>query len=318
MQRAYCDDDLPALQAALADWITQSGSCGYGHIGDLPHRIYAELRGRHPIGALVQIWEAAGTISGVAICFRFEAAFDLLVAPILRGSTVELAMLETATSITHQHMQMIGRAGDPVLSDVYRCDIQRQALLAQLGFAEYRMWDEIAERSLAEAIPAVHLAHGFQIRAATFHDAAGLADARNDAFGDNWTSTQYHQQVMAKPGYHPDHECVVVAPDGQIAAFCVYWLDHHNQIAKIEPVGTRAAFRRMGLGRAMLTSVLQQLGLAGMHTAVIEYDATNLPARSLYHSLGFQVRYETLGYRRSPDQGATTLGSGQATHTDEA
>ena len=150
--RPYADADLPRLQAALAGWRREAGPCGYCHVGDLAFRIYEELRGRRPVGELVQVWEDGGAVAGVAICPRFGWAFDVFVSPAL---------------------------------------------------------------------------------------------------------------------------------------------------GHFEPVGTRRAFRRRGLGRALLLQGLRELRRLGMETATVQHDAANLAARDLYRGLGFERRFETFGYRRA-------------------
>src|ERR1700689_1569545 len=85
--RPYADEDLPRLLDTVAGWISEAGRCGYDHIGELPHRIYENLRGRRPVGDLVRLWEAGG--AGVEINLRFGVAFDVFAAPALRGSEAE-------------------------------------------------------------------------------------------------------------------------------------------------------------------------------------------------------------------------------------
>ncbi|MFC7722501.1 hypothetical protein [Nonomuraea recticatena] len=84
--RPYSDADLPVLQDTFARWIAEAGRCGYDHVGELPHRIYENLRGRRPVGSLVHLWEDASRIVGLAVNLRFGSAFDVFAAPSLRGS----------------------------------------------------------------------------------------------------------------------------------------------------------------------------------------------------------------------------------------
>jgi ribosomal protein S18 acetylase RimI-like enzyme len=296
--RPYADEDLPRLQAALARWIQQAGDCGYCHVGDLPHRIYENLRGRYPLGELVQVWEGGGDIVGLAICFRFDIAFDLFAAPALRGAEQELAMLEAAYQTTLRFVRGLGQQDTPVITDVFSCDGMRMELLRRLGFAEYRRWDSITERSLSDPIPEPRLPDGFAIRHATMDDSQQLAEARNSAFDAGWTGEQYRDEVMRKPGYQPEREIVVTAPDGRIAAFTVIALDALNKVGQFEPVGARREFQRRGLARAMMLAGLREMRRQGMERALVSHDATNLPALELYRGLGFAKKYETLGYRR--------------------
>ena len=67
----------------------------------------------------------------------------------------------------------------------------------------------------------------------------------------------------------------LAAPDGQVAAFTVIWLDDRNRCALFEPVGTHPAFQRRGLARALMLHGLRVMAAAGMTRAVVEHDATN-------------------------------------------
>jgi mycothiol synthase len=295
--RPYDETDRPWLQAALATWIRSAGQCGYCHAGELAHRIYAHLRGR-PAGELAQVWEDGGDLVGIALNGRFGNAFDLFAAPVCRGTGRELAMLRAGYEATLAIARRAAPEASEVISDVFSCDAARQALLQRLGFAEYRLWDHIAERGLAEALPEPALPPGFSIRAAEPADAAGLAAARNSAFGGDWTAERYGAAFMDRPGYRPERELVVIAPGGRIAAFTILWLDPLNRVGQFEPVGAHRDFQRRGLARALMLAGLRELRRLGMATAAVEHDASNLAAGALYRSLGFVKRYETVGYRR--------------------
>jgi ribosomal protein S18 acetylase RimI-like enzyme len=274
-------------------------------VGDIPHRIYETLRGRYPLGELVQIWEEGTNIAGIAINFLFDTSFHVFVSPSCRGTDNESTMLQAAYATTLRYLQASGWEDTPVNTDVFSCDDIRKALLTRLGFEEYRVWDEIAERSLSEPIPESRLPDGFTIRSATTEDYAQLAAVRNAAFGSDWTPELYRDEVMRKPGYWPEREIVAAAPDGKIAAFTVIRLDQVNRIGQFEPVGTHRDFHRQGLARALMLYALREMQRLGMETATVGHDATNVAARELYRSLGFWKKYETLGYRRfSRDQGA--------------
>jgi len=129
-------------------------------------------------------------------------------------------------------------------------------------------------------------------------DCAQLAAVRNSAFEEDWSAGAFEAEVMRKPGYRPERECVVVAPDGRVAAFTITWLDPLNRVGRFEPVGTHRDFRRRGLARAMMLHALRDMRALGMETATVEHAADNLPALELYRGLGFEKRWETFGYRR--------------------
>ncbi|MEE6261286.1 GNAT family N-acetyltransferase [Plantactinospora sonchi] len=293
--RPYTDADLPHLQATVATWIAEAGSCGYDHIGELPHRIYENLRGHHPVGDLVHVWELADTTVGLAINLRFGAAFDVFTAPALRGGPTEHEMLRVAYETTARHL---ADAEEYVLTDVFDRDVTRIRLLTELGFTQFRTWDDVTERDLGDPLPEPTTPDGFVLRSARLTDADQLAEARNRAFDTDWTGELYRSAVMTKPGYDPAREIVVEAPDGRIAAFTVYWLDERNRRGHFEPVGTHPDFQRRGLARAAMLAAMRRMRTAGMTTVSVHYNADNLPAHRLYASIGFQKRYQTYGFRR--------------------
>jgi mycothiol synthase len=282
------------VQGALAAWVREAGACGYCHAGEVAHRIYENLRGRRPVGELVQVWEdGSAAVVGLAIALRLGSTFDVYVSPALRGGSAEAEMIEWAWETTRRFAREPGDVG----TDVFGCDAVRIEVLTRLGFERYRLWDHVRERSLTRPVPEPRLPPGFALRPATMADAEGLAEVRNGAFREDWTAETYRAEVMLKPGYRPERELTVVSPAGQVVAFAVTWLDAANRVGHFEPVGTHPAFRRRGLARALMRHGLRELRTLGMDRATIEHLADNVPALELYRGLGFEKRCETFGYR---------------------
>ncbi|MFI6295871.1 GNAT family N-acetyltransferase [Nonomuraea sp. NPDC050790] len=291
--RPYTDADLPWIQDTVAEWIADAGRCAYDHIGELPHRIYENIRGRRPVGEVVHVWADGGRLAGLAINTRFENAFDVFTAPELRGTQAEADMIEAACVTT-------GQGEDEVLTDVFGCDTARIEVLERLGFTRFRTWDDVNEAPLAD-LPAPSPPEGFTIRAATLADAGELARARNSAFGSDWTGDQYRDEVMLKPGYDVEREIVAESPDGsgRIASFLVYWVDPRNATGHFEPVGTHTGFHRLGLARATMLHAMHRMRDLGLTVVTVNHNAENVPARRLYAALGFKKTGETYGYRRA-------------------
>ncbi|MDQ7024939.1 MAG: GNAT family N-acetyltransferase [Anaerolineae bacterium] len=103
---------------------------------------------------------------------------------------------------------------------------------------------------------------------------------------------------MQKPGYCVEREIVVVAPDGQFAAFTETWLDDVNKVGLFEPVGTHKDFQRRGLGRAMMLHTLHEMKSLGMKTAIVGHEINNPASTGLYNSLGFRTKYEITDYKK--------------------
>ncbi len=104
-----------------------------------------------------------------------------------------------------------------------------------------------------------------------------------------------YRRMRGIPGYTPELDLVAVSADGTFASYCICWLDPVSKIGEFEPVGTRAAYRGKGLGKAVMLEGLRRLKATGMHTAIVYSASSNEASRKLYESVGFEV------YNRSYD-----------------
>lgn len=108
-----------------------------------------------------------------------------------------------------------------------------------------------------------------------------------------------YRNVMAAWPYRTGLDWVVEAPDGRFVANCLIWLDEHNGVGELEPVGTDPDFRRMGLGRAVCLAAMRALGGTGARQAVVYPVHGRHPGSiPLYADLGFQQYARTLTYAK--------------------
>jgi ribosomal protein S18 acetylase RimI-like enzyme len=94
---------------------------------------------------------------------------------------------------------------------------------------------------------------------------------------------------MRSPVYDPELDIVVVAPDGQVGAFCIVWTDPINRVGLFEPVRTHPDYQRKGLGKAVMLEAFRRLQERGMKSAIVSTSEDNLPAIKLYESAGFRI-----------------------------
>jgi ribosomal protein S18 acetylase RimI-like enzyme len=159
------------------------------------------------------------------------------------------------------------------------------------------------QRSLSGPLPAPQLPSGFTLR--TSH--GGEADARLRAvashvafksgkpFDEYWLRTL---RFMQSPVYVPEHEIFVIAPNGQVAAYCIIWTDELTRVGQFEPVGTHPDFQRKGLGKSLLFEGLRRLKSEGMTEACVCSYHDNVAALRLYESVGFQKHKRLLTYQK--------------------
>jgi mycothiol synthase len=153
-------------------------------------------------------------------------------------------------------------------------------------------------RDLNEPIASPELPEGYQIRPSTMADYEQLAAVHSGAFNSNWNPEIYRDEVMAKPGYAPEREMVVVAPDGRFAAFLIYWLDEVNKVGYFGPVGAHSDFHRKGLTRALMNHTLCLMKEQGMKEAEVGHETDNPASTNLYASVGFKLHRRIWSYSK--------------------
>lgn len=98
--------------------------------------------------------------------------------------------------------------------------------------------------------------------------------------------------------YRPDLDLCVQAATGEVAAYCLCWLDSGNRVGLFEPVRTEDAFHRRGLGRAMMTEGIRRLMAHDARLIKVTTGGTNDAARRLYEGVGFVAAFAKLSYER--------------------
>ena len=105
---------------------------------------------------------------------------------------------------------------------------------------------------------------------------------------------------MRAPQYDPELDLVAVAPNGELAAFCVCGFeDSSREVGYTDPVGTHARYKRRGLGKAMVTTGLHALKDRGARTAELGTSSENVAMQRLAEALGFIIVSESLWFSRT-------------------
>ncbi|MDQ6603063.1 MAG: GNAT family N-acetyltransferase [Chloroflexota bacterium] len=180
-------------------------------------------------------------------------------------------------------------------------DARRLALLHRHGFARTgKHLLRVMHRDLDAAIPDAPPPDGAVIR-----PLVGDAEiaARVALHRDVWSNSQLtdasYTRMRGVPGYRPDLDIVAVMPDGAFASYCICWLDPVNRTGEFEPVGTRAAYRRRGVGRAVINEGLRRLQAHGARTAIVYSSGGNDASLALYRSAGFRVVNQEFAFERT-------------------
>ena len=297
-RRTYTGEaDLKLLQGFNAAAIAVTDHCGYLHPGDIPHHIYNGNKHYDPV-ELMTLWEDDQGLAAWLLADPSHKSFDAQIRPDLRGDDLEREVLELAYDRTAELMHKHNIESDYMFADAFRGDTTRIELLSSLGWESDGELPYVLNRTEIISVHVPNLPDGYSFKSANgIEDAAALADVHNATFGPIWTPDLY-RKVMESPGYEPERELVIQAPDGTFAAFSIIWFDDLNHTGLFEPVGTHQDHRRRGFGRAIILYGMQKMAVAGMKYATVAHFGDNEAARGLYQSCGFKPWHLLDSYKK--------------------
>jgi len=140
------------------------------------------------------------------------------------------------------------------------CVIDDDKILS--GFLSERGYKKTANpgRTLIKVYPAepeeVVLPNGFTIGDARtvspfYHALAHIHSFRYNQ--DDDSRKKGFTKIRTMPDYRPDLDLIMFDSERQPAAFANFWISEKSKTAYIEPMGTVWWYRRMGLGKALIT-----------------------------------------------------------------
>jgi ribosomal protein S18 acetylase RimI-like enzyme len=293
--RAYQGEADQAAMAALAAANPDDNL----HVVDLPYR-FCSWAFDDP--ANVGVWvDGAGQLLAWAVMQTPFWSIDYVVSPDAGSGA-----LTTILAWAHQRArECVGTAyGRPAwFPNVFSTQLDRQRELEAAGFASQadvgdNSWSKVLMlRPAAAPLGEAPLPPGFAIRSLAGASEVEAYTALHQAVFESKNMTApWRARTLRHPGYRRDLDLVAVAPDGRLAAFCIGWLGPAG--SQIEPMGVHADFRKLGLGRAILTENLRRLHAAGAARIYVETDSYRNAAFDLYEAAGFRVARDVLVYRK--------------------
>jgi len=285
--------DLYKMLDLLSQGCKADNGSHYAHRGDLQWWLFYTDDPLEVWQSQICLWMEEDRLIGWALLTPDEGVFDVFVTPELRGDLLESEMLAWAFEQMsgHDHLKNVWVAKD---------DDVRISWLEQHGFELDPFHMIHFQRSLSGPLEGPPLPQGFSIRSSRGEDDARLRSVCSYAafgatkpFEDYWPRTL---RFMQSPVYVPEHEIFVIAPGGDVAAYCIIWTDDVSKVGHFEPVGTHPDFQRQGLGKSLLFEGLRRLKAEGMNEADVCTNYNNPPAIGLYESVGFQKVKKLLTY----------------------
>ncbi len=187
--------------------------------------------------------------------------------------------------------RMLERVGaEPVEVGVRDDDPGAESFWTAMGFsprdgAVVECWLDAEAR-----VPPAPPPDGFELR--TRQDLSGPHHfiARNGALVE--------ARLHATPLYRADLDLAVLAPDGAVAAYALFWADAVTRVGLVEPVRTEEQFSGRGLASFLVRSGVERLAAAGSTRLKIVYEEGNEAARRAYVGAGFVPGVRVVTYVR--------------------
>lgn len=131
-------------------------------------------------------------------------------------------------------------------------------------------------------------------------DTALVAELEKKCFSMPWS-----EKAIASEQQNPLSLWLVAVVDGQFAGY----IGSQSVIdeADVMNVAVDDAFRRMGIASALVSALVTELSMRGVHSLTLEVRASNDVAKSLYAKLGFVQVGRRPNYYSAPKEDALIL-----------
>jgi mycothiol synthase len=180
-------------------------------------------------------------------------------------------------------------------------DIQpaNRALLLSEGYRVAFTYVQMVCQLPSTPVALAPLPAGMEVRPVEREQLPAMYAANHEAFSESHDSNDTYEEWLSElGGQEPDTSLWVVIWDGdQIAGLVITTSDEEG--AHTPWVAVRKSWRRRGLGKALMTRMLQKVQARGLAQAEIQTVAEN-PGKSvhLYESVGYQVMKRQPRYRK--------------------
>lgn len=133
------------------------------------------------------------------------------------------------------------------------------------------------------------LPDGFKIKDARSVSPFYQALAHNHSFRYNQNNDGGERGfagMRAMPDYRPELDLILFDREEQPAGLANFWVNEKSKLAVLEPMGTVWWYRRMGLGKALITEGINRTRAYGCTGLIVGGD------KPFYRSLGFERKKE--------------------------
>ena len=172
---------------------------------------------------------------------------------------------------------------ETVTLEVDRNDDALRTVLGDLGFT--REEGGIVESWLvANSRPAITpLPDGYQLL-----DRCNAGERPHHMINARRNHTDPEQRLRQTSLYRADLDLAAYGPEGDVAAYGLFWYDPETTVGVVEPMRTEENHQQRGLARHILTTGIDLLARSGAQRVKVCFEPDNPASGHLYQSAGFE------------------------------
>lgn len=225
------------------------------------------------------LYDETGKLAGTAFAFNNHhwrndpEPYALILDP--DHADLAVTLIEWAESSGMREIEIL--QGNRFLTD----------LIQSRGYTRSSDWMVLREKPLANTpLEPVKLPEGYSIQILHESEWDSYFEAVHAVFNMMDTHEAF-ASIQRSPSNVHDLHLNVVNEQNQITAFCSVWLDHDNNVAEFEPVGTLPQFQKQGLAAALMAYACNRLREMGCAQANVASWSESVGANKLYSACGF-------------------------------
>lgn len=253
------------------------------------------------VRATTRLWQADnGTLAGFAYLDDFNnLRFEIAAAS--RSEQLETAIIEWGVTCIKKRNADTGNTA--TLDACFSVENAWQiSLLDKFGFERENFRTLGYMRSLDLPLSACALPQGYTLRCvAGTQEVEALVALHRVAFGTEYFNVAQRLSIMNVPEYEQALDLVAIAPNGELAAFCICGIEDEPDAGKVgytDPIGTHPQHQRKGLGKALVAAGLQMLKDRGVPVVELGTNSNNIPMQQLATTSGFKLVSEKLWFAK--------------------
>lgn len=246
-------------------------------------------------------WYEEGRLAGFAYVDDYNN-INFKTAPGQPNPLLEDQMIAWAVEVMRARNQETGENAS-LDASCSGSNTERIAILERNGFMQEEVRSLYFARSLDKPIQPHPFPPGYSRRCVKGEEEVpALVELFRAAVGTDNMTEEYRLAMMRTHEYRPDLDWVVVAPNGDLAAYCIGGIEGEGGFeGYLDPVGTHPNHRHKGLGAAMMTAGLEDLKQLGVKKVTYGTSSKNTAMQKLGQAVGFELTGESVWFSKKVD-----------------